>query len=575
MVAGCRGSSGLVLELAHVAPRRRLMRRHLHHLSAVALGLVLAVVAWACRQRSGSQQAPGSAPLGPVAFVEPVRQRCLRSGRAAPVTRLRARGGLVGDDPQSGKPSLEDLEAALAASPKWSPLVTRGRMFAVTLMAEEVGKPIEELCGAAEELDSNMQRDILAVQLLSELSAFPSFERSAALQKLIRKTWLFHEDGAVAEAMRKGAEAMAAESYAESELHFASATRLDPSYAEAWKKLASAQYQQVKFECSIDNLEKALAVEPAHFGALSGMGLSLMSLKRYREAANAFRSTSGVHPMAPGPVLNWALAMFQQVAFGVGEVLIPFLPQWGALIVTGMILLDVAMGPKLDWASALGASEVPVLSARAQEVRRTLPDGSIEVRTTMRRLTRTGESLGELRRLVEQMGTNEDRVDISARLLDELASADTPERARTIAGLTWDAWFFHEDEDVRDALRIGGDFMDEGDLQRAEGYFSKAVLLDPKFPEAWNRLATVHYLMQSYDASLSDIDHVLALEPRHFGALSGRGSVYMDLRQYDQAAAAFQDSQEVYPLSKSTAEGKKFAEDLQAETGARMAQDKA
>ena len=34
--------------------------------------------------------------------------------------------------------------------------------------------------------------------------------------------------------------------------------------------------------------------------------------------------------------------------------------------------------------------------------------------------------------------------------------------------------------------------------------------------------ATLLYLINDFRRSLKDIDHVLKLEPRHFGALSGR-----------------------------------------------------
>jgi tetratricopeptide (TPR) repeat protein len=53
----------------------------------------------------------------------------------------------------------------------------------------------------------------------------------------------------------------------------------------------------------------------------------------------------------------------------------------------------------------------------------------------------------------------------------------------------------------------------------------KIVDLQPDWAEAWNKRATVRYLVDDYDGSMADIAHVLKLEPRHFGALSGMGMI--------------------------------------------------
>jgi tetratricopeptide (TPR) repeat protein len=53
----------------------------------------------------------------------------------------------------------------------------------------------------------------------------------------------------------------------------------------------------------------------------------------------------------------------------------------------------------------------------------------------------------------------------------------------------------------------------------------KLVELQPDWAEAWNKRATVRYLIDDYEGSMADIAHVLKLEPRHFGALSGMGMI--------------------------------------------------
>src|SRR3546814_20777188 len=73
------------------------------------------------------------------------------------------------------------------------------------------------------------------------------------------------------------------------------------------------------------------------------------------------------------------------------------------------------------------------------------------------------------------------------------------------------------------------------------------VVIAPGFAEGWNKRATVHYLLGNYGESLADIAETLALEPRHFGALSGRGLVYLRLEDAQRALDAFEQALAIPP----------------------------
>jgi tetratricopeptide (TPR) repeat protein len=75
----------------------------------------------------------------------------------------------------------------------------------------------------------------------------------------------------------------------------------------------------------------------------------------------------------------------------------------------------------------------------------------------------------------------------------------------------------------------------------------QVVLLRPTFAEAWNKRATVHFLMDDYSSSISDIRQTLAMEPRHFGALSGLGVILQAMDRKDEAIRAFKRALEVNP----------------------------
>jgi Tfp pilus assembly protein PilF len=54
-------------------------------------------------------------------------------------------------------------------------------------------------------------------------------------------------------------------------------------------------------------------------------------------------------------------------------------------------------------------------------------------------------------------------------------------------------------------------------------------------------------MIGNYDTSLADIEKVLDLEPRHFGALAGRGMIYQAQQKWSAALAAFREALSMNP----------------------------
>ena len=94
--------------------------------------------------------------------------------------------------------------------------------------------------------------------------------------------------------------------------------------------------------------------------------------------------------------------------------------------------------------------------------------------------------------------------------------------------------------------------MSQNQLASAHEIFSKAIELDPNWAEAWNKRATVLYLMGKYELSQNDIDKVLSLEERHFGALSGQGLVQSALKNYQLAIDSYIEAHKIYPAMESS-----------------------
>ncbi len=119
--------------------------------------------------------------------------------------------------------------------------------------------------------------------------------------------------------------------------------------------------------------------------------------------------------------------------------------------------------------------------------------------------------------------------------------------AQALEAEIWAIWYEHDDRAVVLLMRQGRGAMARRDFSAALRSFDQVVKIAPGYAEGWNARATLHYLMGSYQASLADIEKTLALEPRHFGALSGRGLVNAALERWEAALKAFEAALAVNP----------------------------
>ena len=113
-------------------------------------------------------------------------------------------------------------------------------------------------------------------------------------------------------------------------------------------------------------------------------------------------------------------------------------------------------------------------------------------------------------------------------------------------------WSTHpSDEKLTAKLQEGSILLMDQKLLRAKKIFSEIINLDESWAEAWNKRATVLYLLGEYEKSQEDIDKVLNLENRHFGALAGQGLVNIQLKNYEKAILSYEKAKQIYPSMKS------------------------
>jgi len=134
-------------------------------------------------------------------------------------------------------------------------------------------------------------------------------------------------------------------------------------------------------------------------------------------------------------------------------------------------------------------------------------------------------------------------------LFTRLEACRSADEASRLEDRLFEIWSKSGDSRADSLFNLGLVALSYRDYAQAETYFTGAVDRAPEFVEAWNKLASVHYLQGEYDEALRAADHTLMLERRHYGALAGRGMVLMALGDDSAALTSFELALSVNPAS--------------------------
>ncbi len=140
------------------------------------------------------------------------------------------------------------------------------------------------------------------------------------------------------------------------------------------------------------------------------------------------------------------------------------------------------------------------------------------------------------------LGTATDAKAVLPRLRDDQA----PLRQFAVT-LVWRLWARSGDAAVDALYAQGVELMQAGELPKAVLVFTGIIERQPAFAEAWNKRATIYYLMDQYDASMKDCDAVLERVPEHFGALSGYAQMLAERNQPERALEMLERAFKVNP----------------------------
>jgi len=137
-------------------------------------------------------------------------------------------------------------------------------------------------------------------------------------------------------------------------------------------------------------------------------------------------------------------------------------------------------------------------------------------------------------------------------LFNQLKKVNNSKSAVLLETKIWSIWNEHPTNNkLTERLEFGTELMQYGDYNYALRVFDNIIVTDPKWSEGWNKRATVYFLMSQFKDSLDDIEKVLNIEPRHFGALSGQARIFLKLQKYEKAIKSIERALKFYPSFKS------------------------
>lgn len=145
----------------------------------------------------------------------------------------------------------------------------------------------------------------------------------------------------------------------------------------------------------------------------------------------------------------------------------------------------------------------------------------------------------------------------SADMFDKLKNAPSESEANDIAQDIWASWSEFGSATVDMIMERGAEAQMIGDDATARTFYDRAIMIKPDYPQAWFRRAGIFLSEENYPEALRDLNEALKLEPRHFGAWAGLGSMFEALGANDQALEAWREALAIYPFMRDGLQAEK------------------
>lgn len=146
------------------------------------------------------------------------------------------------------------------------------------------------------EVQRNETREQRLNRLHQELKAAENPSDAERIADLIQSEWAKSGSDSMDLLLTRAKKAMAQENFDAARVHLAALNRLAPDFAEGWNASATLRFMQEDFALSVLEIERALALEPRHFSAMTGLGLILEHTGDKAGALKAWREVAKLYP---------------------------------------------------------------------------------------------------------------------------------------------------------------------------------------------------------------------------------------------------------------------------------------
>ncbi|HZH50715.1 MAG TPA: hypothetical protein VEZ16_02420 [Microvirga sp.] len=136
--------------------------------------------------------------------------------------------------------------------------------------------------------------------LFRELALTEPSRSPEEIEDQIWALWMSHEDRAAEETMGAAVEAMASGALKQAHPLLDHLIEKYPDWSEAWNKRATLAYIETRDSDSLRDIQRALELEPRHFGAISGFGQICLRNGHLNEARAAFQIALSINPHLAG-----------------------------------------------------------------------------------------------------------------------------------------------------------------------------------------------------------------------------------------------------------------------------------